>query len=183
VSEPEASRFRLFDELASFLRCASRERPIVLFLDDLHAADASSLLLLQFVARELASCRLLVMCAYRSVDPGPSESLAATLTELAREAVVRVIRLAGLSEQDVADYVALTAPDLATPELAGGLREETEGNPLFVAEIMRLLADEPDTPALHGGKFAVPQSVRSVIPGAWRTFPTSAGARWCLPPC
>ena len=51
--ESEGVRFRLFDATAAFLRAAAEPRPIVLVLDDLHAADASSLLLLQFVAREL----------------------------------------------------------------------------------------------------------------------------------
>src|SRR5207244_5853233 len=65
AAEPEAARFRLFDAVASCLRDAAEARPIVLFLDDLQAADASSLLLLQFVARELSTMRLLILAAYR----------------------------------------------------------------------------------------------------------------------
>ena len=52
--EPKAARFRLFTATADFLRNASERQPLVLFLDDLHAADAPSLLLLRFLARELA---------------------------------------------------------------------------------------------------------------------------------
>ena len=52
--DPEGARFRLFDATATFLRNAADTEPLVLVLDDLHAADASSLLLLEFVARELA---------------------------------------------------------------------------------------------------------------------------------
>ena len=52
--EPETARFRLFDAAAGFLRAAAASRPIVLVLDDLHAADTPSLLLLRFLARELA---------------------------------------------------------------------------------------------------------------------------------
>ena len=48
--ESEGARFRLFDAVATFLRNASEETPIVLVLDDLHVADAPSLLMLQFVA-------------------------------------------------------------------------------------------------------------------------------------
>jgi DNA-binding SARP family transcriptional activator len=153
----ESSRFRLFEAVASFLRAAAASRPIVLFLDDLHAADGSSLLLLQYVARELASTRMLVVGAYRSVDPVPGEALAATLSELGRESETSVIRLRGLSERDVADYVSLAASDLASDELAGELQRETEGNPLFVAEMVRLLVEDP------GARVVVPQSVRSVI--------------------
>ena len=52
-SDPEGARFRLFDSTTSFLRSVARGQPLVLLLDDLHAADAPSLLLLQFVASEL----------------------------------------------------------------------------------------------------------------------------------
>ena len=61
--EPEEARFRLFDATVEFLRDASQRRPIVLVLDYLHAADAPSLLLLRFLARGLASMRLLVLGA------------------------------------------------------------------------------------------------------------------------
>ncbi len=53
VLEPEAARFRLFDSITSFLKNASRSQPLMLVLDDLHWADQSSLLLLEFLAREL----------------------------------------------------------------------------------------------------------------------------------
>ena len=57
--ESEGARFRLFEAASSFLRSAAHARPIVLVLDDLHAADEPSLLLLRFVAREIADSRLL----------------------------------------------------------------------------------------------------------------------------
>ena len=48
-------RVRLFDATAEFLRVAGEQQPLVLVLDDLHAADPPSLLLLRFLARELGS--------------------------------------------------------------------------------------------------------------------------------
>jgi DNA-binding SARP family transcriptional activator/tetratricopeptide (TPR) repeat protein len=153
----EASRFPLFEAVSSFLRRAAEERPMVLFLDDLQAADPSSLLLLEFVTRELLSMRLLLVGAYRNVDPIPSEGLVSAMTRLEREQMTSVIRLHGLSGEEVAEYVALTASDLTSPELAGELEEKTEGNPLFVAEMMRLLSVE------GGARTTVPQSVQSVI--------------------
>ncbi len=56
--EPESARFRLFDSIATFFKNASRSNPIVLVLDDLHWADRSSLLLLEFVAQEIANSSL-----------------------------------------------------------------------------------------------------------------------------
>ena len=71
-------------------------------LDDLHAADEASLLLLRFVARELASSRVLAIGAYRDVDPRPSSPLTAAATELGREPVTRTLALRGLDRSDVA---------------------------------------------------------------------------------
>ena len=158
--EPEAARFELFDATAEFLRRASQARPIVLVLDDLHAADAPSLLLLQFVARELGSSRMLVLGAYRDVDPVPGGPLLQTLAELAREPVTRRLSLAGLSRRELAEYVELTASPLASPGLVGALHEDTNGNPLFVTEIVRLLSVEGVT---DESRLAIPQTVRDVI--------------------
>ena len=52
--DPDQARFHLCDSITSFLRNASRNQPLMLVLDDVHWADRSSLLLLQFLARELA---------------------------------------------------------------------------------------------------------------------------------
>ena len=51
--EPEQARFRLFDSITTFLKNAAQFQPIVLVLDDLHWADRSSMLLLEFLAREM----------------------------------------------------------------------------------------------------------------------------------
>ncbi len=68
-NEPEGARFRLFDSIASFLRQASLAQPLLFVLDDLHAADAPSLLLLRFLADAVAKSRILVIATYRDVDP------------------------------------------------------------------------------------------------------------------
>src|SRR6266550_146559 len=153
--DADSARFRLFEATAEFFRNASRIRPLLLILDDLHAADAPSLLLLQYLARELGSTRMLLLGAFRDVDPTPAHALASMLVEVAREPVTTRISLTGLSEHDVAEYVQLAASELATPELIATLHEETDGNPLFVGETVRLLALE--------GRIAIPQSVRDVI--------------------
>jgi DNA-binding SARP family transcriptional activator/tetratricopeptide (TPR) repeat protein len=162
--ESEGARFRLFDATADFFRNASKNEPILLVLDDLHAADAPSLLLLQFLARELGSTRLLLLGAYRSVDPTPEHPLTAMLADVAREPVTRHLSLGGLSEGDVATYVELTASEIASPELIAALHEETEGNPLFVGEIVRLLSVEGVRPESTAEvRLAIPQSVHDVI--------------------
>jgi predicted ATPase len=70
----EAGRFRLFDAVATFLRNAGAGQPLMLVLDDLHAADAPSILLLRFVARELGDARVLVLGAYRPIELDPAQT-------------------------------------------------------------------------------------------------------------
>jgi DNA-binding SARP family transcriptional activator len=100
--ESEGSRFRLFEAVASFLRSATEARPLVLVLDDLHAADEPSLLLLQFIVRDIGDTHLLAVCALRDVDPAIQGPVAATRAALARESSFSQIALPGLEESDVA---------------------------------------------------------------------------------
>src|SRR4051794_8981194 len=75
AADSEDARFRLFDATGRYLRAAAAESPIVLALDDVHAADAPSLLLLRFLADQLSDARLLVVAAYRDDEVGPGHPL------------------------------------------------------------------------------------------------------------
>ena len=161
--ESEGARFRLFDAVATFLKAAAQARPLVLVLDDLHAADEPSLLLLQFLAREVTASRLLVVAAYRDVDPTPRDPLAAALGELRREPTTHRIALEGLAEPAVAEYVEVAAGRAPAEALVAAIHAETEGNPLFVGEVVRLLAAEDRLDADDIEGLAVPDGVREVI--------------------
>jgi DNA-binding SARP family transcriptional activator len=158
--QSEGARFALFHAVAELLRSASEKRPTVLVLDDLHAADTPSLLLLRFLARELGTMHVLVLALMRDVDPTPDEALTTMLAELAREPVTRRLELGGWTEDNVARYLELTAAEIASAELAAGLYAETEGHPLFVCEAVRLLSLEGVEPARVA---RIPQTVRDVI--------------------
>src|SRR5207253_3206665 len=64
----EHTRFALFDTVTTFLKAAAASDPLVLVLDDLHAADLPSLALLHFLSREVHGARILVVGSYRDVD-------------------------------------------------------------------------------------------------------------------
>ena len=162
-SDSPAARFRLFDATAQFLRNASQRRPLVLILDDLHAADTPSLLLLQFLARELSASRILLLAACRDVDPTPGAALAGVFAEISREASTRRLALRGLSEAAVAEYVGLTAAEIGSPGLISTLYLETEGNPLFMTETVRLLTLERGRIPRSGAELVIPEGVRDVI--------------------
>jgi DNA-binding SARP family transcriptional activator len=164
--EEEGARFRLFDAVTRFFRNAASRHPLVLVLDDLHAADEPSLLMLRFVAGELSESRILLVGTYRDVDPTVRDPLAATLAELAREQVTRRIDLQGFALADVARYIELNAGNSPPDELVATIHSETEGNPLFVGEVVRLLASEGRLSNVDVGalwSLGIPQGVREVI--------------------
>ena len=166
ATPPEEARFRLFDSITSFLRNASRRQALLVILDDVHAADKPSLLLLQFLAREVADTCLLVVALYRDIEVSRQHPLFQVLGELAREPVTRRLSLRGLGRSDIARYVELTTGFSPSSELVDAVFEKSEGNPFFAGEIVRLLAtdgglDGPDTWTTK--RFAIPQGVREAI--------------------
>jgi len=147
--EPEQARFRLFDSVASFLKAAGGHQPLVLVLDDLHWADRPSLLMLEFVARELGGARLLLIGSYRDVDVSRQHPLALSLGELTRERLFQRLLLRGLGMEDVAKFIELTAGLNPPAGLVEAVHTQTEGNPLFVTEVVRLLVQEGSLSSLH----------------------------------
>jgi tetratricopeptide (TPR) repeat protein len=141
-SDPSEARFRLLDSVASFLRRASHAQPLMIVLDDVHGADAGSLLLLEFVARELAEAHLLLIGTYLDVELTRGHPLAETLAELTRERLFERVSLRGLTEEEVARFIEATIGLPPPPELARAVHRQAEGNPLFMTEVVRLLVQE-----------------------------------------
>ncbi|HET7855248.1 MAG TPA: BTAD domain-containing putative transcriptional regulator, partial [Gaiellaceae bacterium] len=164
VLDPDSARFRLFDSVTGFLRNASRERALVLVLDDLHAADEPSLLLLRFLAAELAEIPIVVVGTYRDEEASEDDPRAADLSEL-RRLPLQQMRLGGLSEADVASFIELSTTVVPSERLVNALHTETEGNPLFVGEVVRLLAAEgrlTETPEV-GWRVRIPPGLLEAI--------------------
>jgi eukaryotic-like serine/threonine-protein kinase len=165
-ADPETARFRLFEAVAEFLRNGGEARPLVLVLDDLHAADTPSLLLLQFLAAELADARLLVLGAYRDVDPTLDDPLSSVLAELARLPVTRMLALSGLDRREVATFIGGSAGVDPDEALVAAMYEGTEGNPLFLGEVVRLLVSEgklADIALAPFPRLEIPHGIRAVI--------------------
>jgi predicted ATPase len=142
LEEPDQARFRLFDAITGFLLKAAHRQPVVLILDNLHWADRPSLLLLEFVTREIAAARLLVVGTYRDVELSRQHHLFQTLGELTREPLFQRLLLGGLSREDIDRFMAL-ATGIAPPQaVLGAVYRQTEGNPLFMTEVVRLLVQE-----------------------------------------
>lgn len=163
---PEQARFRLFDSVTTFLKNAGKLQPLVMILDDLHWADKPSLLLLQFLARELKDACILVIGTYRDMELGRQHPLSQTLGELSRQGLSARITLRGLTEQDVARFIEMTTGIEPPEHLVRTVYQQTEGNPFFLSEIVRLLVVEgqlenPQTRTSLSSR--IPEGVREVI--------------------
>ena len=134
-------------------------------LDDLHAADAPSLLLLRFLAGEIAESRLLVVGSYRDVALERDHPLSVALAELGRAPVTRRLHLRGLDRDDVARFIQLSTGTRPSGRLVATVHEETQGNPLFMVEVVRLLAREGRIGAAAAVEWTtpIPEGVREVI--------------------
>jgi DNA-binding SARP family transcriptional activator len=161
--DPANARFRLFGSVCDLLAALARHRPLVLVLDDLHWADVPSLRLTEHAAERLRHARVVIVAAYRDVDPAVAPQLAETLGALARHPHVHRVPLGGLTEDEVAVFIARTAGADPSPEVAAEVHARTDGNPFFVGELARLLAGDHalGSPAALGGQ--VPAGVRDVI--------------------
>ena len=161
-----AARFSAFDATASFLRAAALRRPLVLILDDLHAADVATLRLLDFLADSLRGtpAPILAVGTYRAGEADRNPEVAALLDDL--DQAPRSLPLGGLTRVEVAEVAAARAPVAPTAALVQRLHTLTEGNPLFVDEVVRLLTAEGALAAPGGvasGRLPLPEGVRETI--------------------
>ena len=153
---PDVERYRLFEAVVATLsQLACRGVPVLVF-DDLHWADRPTLQLLRHLARASEPGRLLVVGAYREGEARRDSPLEDLIADLRRERMLDVLLLRGL---DQAETEALT---LLSRGSARRLRELTGGNPLFLEEMLRALAEAPD-PERALDDIGVPEGVSEVV--------------------
>ena len=146
-----SDRYQLFDAVRTFLQRASSREVVVLILDDLHLADPSSLLLLEFVARELSGSRLFLAATYRADEM--SRRLVETMGELARVGLQKVA-LEGLGLNETGQLLAHVAGTSCSDDLVREVHARTSGNPFFVTEVAHLQSFDRDR---------IPDNVRTVL--------------------
>ena len=160
--EAEQARFRLLDAITRFLQASAKLKPLALMIDDLHRADTSSLLLLEFLVRELRASPIFILGAYRDLDILGDATREQCLTRVARTATSRSIQLKGISRRAVGELVG--QPEDA--ELVSALYEQSAGSPFFLTQLVQLL--EVDSAKLSDKsadewRFSLPTGVRDAI--------------------
>jgi class 3 adenylate cyclase/tetratricopeptide (TPR) repeat protein len=143
----DVERFHLFEAVGAFFSEVTRRCPALLVVDDLHWADSATLLLLRHLVRRGEPTAFLILATSRvGAASGPAGDL---LIEATRCNVLDRVRLRGLSDTEVKALLDATASpqaDAQSAALARTLCLETEGNPFFIAEMVRHLAE---TGAIH----------------------------------
>ncbi|MHB8577123.1 MAG: AAA family ATPase, partial [Dehalococcoidia bacterium] len=171
-ADPGEDRYRLLNAVASFLRNAAAVQPLVIVLEDLHDADRGTLELLQHLARQLQGARLLLVGTYRDVEVDRQHPLSGAVAELRRGGRLERVALRGLTADEVQRMLSVIAGQEVPWALAEAVHRQTEGNPLFVQEVLRYLAEE-GLITREGGRWraggstplleTIPEGLRDVI--------------------
>jgi tetratricopeptide (TPR) repeat protein len=168
---PEQARRYLWLSMREFIGRAAEERPLLLVFEDLHWADESTLLLLEYLAPHLADMPVVIVGTFRDDEVEPSSPLARILNQLVRERLATRITLRPLTVEGVAALVAGLTGQQPPAAFVRGIYAQSEGNPFFAEEIYFHLAELGVLFDDHGQfrgdlrveDLDVPSSVRMVV--------------------
>lgn len=161
TSENPGARLRFFEALRILLSTLlETERPGVIFLDDLHWADADSLDLLAFLVHRLDN--IFYLCAWRGDLVPPGHALRQLYSQASRSGKAGCLALSRLEQEAVAELVAAAFSNTDSPdEIARQLLAETEGNPFFIVEYLNAIRSAD--PASQVGGWEMPSGVREML--------------------
>jgi eukaryotic-like serine/threonine-protein kinase len=142
AENPEEDRYRLMQSVTGFLSNAANVKPMLVILEDLHDADKGTLEMLTYITRNLTNTRLLLIGTYRDIEVDRNHPLSAALAELRRVSSFGRVLLRGLNIDEVRRMLAGITQEEVPIALAEVVHRQTEGNPLFVQEVVRYLVEE-----------------------------------------
>ena len=166
---PEGQRYRLFETVAELLAVASATHPMILVCDDLHWADKPTLLMLRHIMRASDAASFCIIGTYRENELARTHPLVELLADFRGEPSVTRLALQGLEEVHVQGLIDAVVGSDGWAQLARVVTHSTNGNPFFVVEMLRHLAETGALAELRhapsGGKAALglPEGVKEVI--------------------
>lgn len=171
--DPERDRLRLFEGIAICLEKLAQPRPVLLILEDLHGAGAGTLALLEWLSRRGLTYPLFILATYRQEETGRLHPLRDFRRRLQGEGLLTHLALGGLSRAAVRELTAhLTGLNGSAAELSEQLYRLSEGNPLFLLELIqdnlaagRIPLAETYRPPAGGEHTVLLQRIRSIIEG------------------
>jgi ATP/maltotriose-dependent transcriptional regulator MalT len=170
--DPEELRTRIFWNFAEFLKSYAARSPLLVCLDDLHWADASSLELIHFLARHISGLPMLLLCTYEAAARDGNPRLVRVERSLISLGIAQTCGLEAFSREQVAELVSRTfsVPAGMVGEFSALLYGWTRGNPFFVGETLKSLV-ATGALANHKGTwvgwnardFSLPGSIRDAV--------------------
>ena len=170
--DPADHKARLLWNFTQFLSRLSARQKLLIVLENLQWADASSLELLHFVARQVTSEKVVIVGTYNETERAANPALAQTEQSLLSLGVAHATRLQPLTLEGVQQLLRRTfgAGEDAVRGFARALHARTRGNPFFVEETLKSLMEEGRLLQRDGQwagweleEFALPSSVREAI--------------------
>jgi tetratricopeptide (TPR) repeat protein len=162
-------RARVFELLLSLLDRLTAQGPVVLVIEDIHWADRSTDDLITLLSTGARHLPLMLAATYRTDDGGRRRGLQDLLAELTRRGVTQV-RLRRLDRGEVVELASALLGGPPSAELAAGIADRSDGNPLFVEELVAAIAGDPDAPMPPHLRDAVLSRVGRMPPDAAATL-------------
>ena len=141
ASERERDRERPYALIFGVLERLASADPMLLVLEDIHWADQTSLELLHHLAHRATSLRLMMVVTYRSDELHAAHPLKRLLGSLARDRVGEDMRLLPLDREETTEMLRCMLGSEPDPAFAAEIWRRAEGNPLFVEELVSVLAE------------------------------------------
>ena len=157
--DPETERFRFFGAITQTLNGLSARGQVLLVVDDLHWADQPTLLLLRHVLRSADVSNVGIIAMYIDSEVLSEHHLRPVLADLRADRSTATVHLEGLSEPAVKEL----AESAAAPELATQLFALTDGNPMFLEEMLRQLSEGDDGDTSMPPNLNPPEAIRELV--------------------
>jgi tetratricopeptide (TPR) repeat protein len=139
---PDCERTRQFGAVLSCLRTLSRSQPVLLCLEDVHAADVATLHLMHYLARQMRRLPLTLIATLRPEEPKMAEPLAQFVSEIIQERLGERVPLGPLEFAGTAFLATTLLAGSPDGSLAQWLHRTSEGNPLFVEQLVFALKED-----------------------------------------
>jgi tetratricopeptide (TPR) repeat protein/KaiC/GvpD/RAD55 family RecA-like ATPase/energy-coupling factor transporter ATP-binding protein EcfA2 len=167
----QQDKIRLFETITQFLIAVSKERPLLVLLDDMEWADQASIDLLEYFVRSTGNLQVLTICGYRAEELEPDNALEKSLMKLNRERLLENISLRNLTLDETAKLVTeIFGESSVSVELMNLIHQRTGGNPFFVEEVLRSMVEDGTIYRSEKGwerkpiqELVIPKSVKAAL--------------------
>ena len=171
---PQVWKDQAFIAITRELLYLSSVKPLILVLEDMHWADSASIALLHYISRAIINEKILVLVTFRSEELGRDAEgrlhhLVETINLMGREGLYNEIQLTNLDQDGIREIAESMLGGKVNQKLVEKLVKDSQGNPLFIVEFLRMLSEHGNLIRQNGqlrlsvGKLGMPSKVKEVI--------------------